>query len=103
MSKPRIDSFGNFQIGPGPASRGRLIQMGGTDFALFPEKNGMPVILTFEDAPTIKGRTLRGTLTGAETPDPTFVFQRASCGCQTPKELKGPARNFLKLLEPADV
>jgi hypothetical protein len=102
MSRPRIDAFGNVQFGPGPAFRGRLIQTGPVNFAIFPEKGDMPPAwLVFEEEPKKKGRTLYGTLV-AETPDPSFAFQRAGCSCQTPAHMRGPARKFLQQLEPAN-
>lgn len=93
MGVKRVDSFGNAQIGGSGAFRGRLIQMDGTKFAIFPE-SGDPGVLEFQATPTIKGRVLSATLVD----DQAFVFQRASCGCQTPNDLRGPARRFLETL-----
>lgn len=96
MSK--IDTFGNVQIGEGPAFRGRLIQSNATMFYLFPEGGGEGQILTFSEEPKKKGRLLQGTLAD----ESAFVFQRASCGCQTPTDLRGPARKFIETLALAD-
>lgn len=98
MTVKRVDAFGNVQIGGSGAFRGRLIQTGSTSFAIFPE-SGDPGQLEFKDSPVIKGRMLSATLVD----DQEFVFQRASCGCQTPASLKGPARRLLETLEPAEV
>lgn len=96
MSK--IDTFGNVQIGEGPAFRGRLIQSDATTFYIFPESMEPGQVLTFSAAPTKKGRLLQGTLVD----ETAFNFQRASCGCQTPTELRGPARKFIETLALAD-
>jgi hypothetical protein len=101
MSRPRIDAFGNIQIGPGPAHRARVIQTGNTTFAIFPEHaEPAPYGIVLASEPRKKGRMLLGELIGDETVD--FVFQRAGCSCQTPAHLKGPARKFLALLEPVN-
>lgn len=92
-----IDTFGNAQIGGSHAFRARLIQTGETEFAIFPEQ-GDPGALVFQAKPTVKGRTMKATLAD----DQEFLFQRASCGCQTPMHLRGPARRFLATLAPAD-
>lgn len=99
MSKGRIDTFGITQIGEGtPPFRARLIQTGETTFGIFPE-SGDPGALIFQAAPAVKGRILTATLVD----DQAFVFQRASCGCQTPMHLRGPSRRFLETLPaPAD-
>lgn len=89
----RVDSFGNAQIGGTGAFRGRLIQMDGTQFAIFPE-SGDPGTLNFQETPVIRGRNLTATLVD----DQEFIFQRASCGCSTPQHLRGPARRFLETL-----
>lgn len=96
MSK--IDVFGNVQIGEGPAFRGRLIQADATTFYVFPEGGVAGQTLTFSEEPKKKGRLLQGTLTD----ESAFNFQRASCGCQTPTELRGPARKFIETLALAD-
>lgn len=96
MSK--IDTFGNIQIGEGPAFRGRLIQSSATSFYIFPEGGQPGQVLTFSAEPKKKGRLLQGTLAD----ESEFVFQRASCGCQTPMELRGPARKFIETLELTD-
>jgi hypothetical protein len=98
MTAGRIDTFGNVQIGEGPAFRGRLIQSDATTFYLFPENGEAGQTLTFSAEPKKKGRLLQGTLTD----ESAFVFQRASCGCQTPTELRGPARKFIDTLIPAN-
>jgi hypothetical protein len=93
----RVDSFGTAQIGDHGAFRARLIQTDETEFALFPEDpNTYPVNLRFAEPPRIRGRVLSGTL---QVEGPTdFAFARASCGCQTPRHLRGPARMFLAQL-----
>lgn len=93
MTVKRVDSFGNAQIGGTSAFRARLIQTGATSFAIFPE-HGDSGQLEFKETPGIRGRVLSATLVD----DQEFVFQRASCGCQTPDHLRGPARRFLETL-----
>jgi hypothetical protein len=94
----RVDTFGNAQISEGPAFRGRLIQSTATVFYIFPEGNQPGQVLTFTEAPARKGRLLDGTLDDGST----FVFQPATCGCQTPTELRGPARKFIETSTLAD-
>lgn len=93
MTIKRVDSFGNAMIGSAGAFRARLIQTDAMTFAIFPE-SGDPGELHFQDIPVIKGRVMNATLID----DQEFVFQRASCGCQTPAHLRGPARIFLERL-----
>lgn len=96
----RVDSFGIAQFGHnGPPIRARLIQISEIEYAFFPEdQDHLPVTLRFEDSPRIRGRVLSGTIL-AEGPQ-DFSFARASCGCQTPKHLRGPARVLLAQLPP---
>jgi hypothetical protein len=102
MAPRHVDSFGTAQIGDTGAFRARLIQTGETEYALFPDSSDiMPTTLHFAESPRIRGRVLSGTLLAEGPTD--FAFARASCGCQTPKHLRGPARKFLAqlTLEPA--
>lgn len=95
----RVDAFGNIQIGKGPAFRARLIQTSSTEFAVFPDagtSDVLPTTVTFAEPPKIRGRNLTGTLLAEGPTD--FLFQRASCGCQTPNQLRGPARRLLETL-----
>jgi hypothetical protein len=97
VTSRKVDSFGTAQIGSTGAFRARLIQTANTEFALFPESSDVyPVTLRFTEEPRIRGRVLSGTLLAEGPTD--FAFARASCGCQTPKHLRGPARNFLAQL-----
>jgi len=89
----RVDTFGNTRIGDTSPFRARVIQTGATTFGIFPE-SGDPGLLTFEETPILKGRTIMATLIDGQE----FVFQRASCGCQTPNSLRGSARAFLETL-----
>lgn len=93
-----IDAFGRIRVDGGEASRARLIQV--TPFVLgaFPEGDAEPYTLTLAEPYRVKGRMLTATLTSGEL----LEFQRASCGCQTPQNLRGPARQFVDRLVPAE-
>jgi hypothetical protein len=93
MTVKRVDAFGIVQIGGSGPFRARMIQTGSTSFAIFPE-SGDPGRLELQDVPVIKGRMLSATLVDEQA----LVFQRASCGCQTPTHLKIPARRLLETL-----
>lgn len=93
----QIDAFGTLQFQPGSTFRARLIEVSKTELAFFPETgSGAEAGVLYLNSPyTIKGRVLTASISD----DTTIRFARASCGCQTPHDLRGPRSRFLQTLK----
>ena len=90
-----IDAFGKLSIDDQPQSRARLIQIDSTSYAAFPEADPkVPVLITATAPARLHGRNLVIETIGGGM----VRFQRASCGCQTPGSLRGPASRLLALV-----
>lgn len=88
-----IDAFGTLRLpGDHVGERVRLVEYGDGRFAAFSAAEPTAPVLLEVAEYQVKGRLLRGTLAdGAE-----FAFQKAGCGCETPRELRGPRGRLLE-------
>lgn len=96
----KIDAFGKIKIDNGPIIRARVIEVTPMFLAAFPESDpAAPILITLSGPYRVKGRILTASTIG----DGVIEFQRASCGCQTPSSLRGPASTFIATIpEPAE-
>jgi hypothetical protein len=53
-----------------------------------------PIDLQLASEPALKGRLMRATFLAEGEEEVELVFQKAGCGCETPKTLRG-GRNAL--------
>lgn len=93
----QVDAFGTLQFQPGSTFRARVIEVSRTELAFFPEtgSGAQAGVLHLNGPYAIKGRVL----TASVSDDVTVRFARASCGCQTPQDLRGPRSRFLQTLQ----
>jgi hypothetical protein len=86
-----IDAFGTLKTVTGEMIRARLIEHAPNEFAAFPAGGADPIQFTAESY-TVKGRLLTVQLDdGGE-----LQFQKAGCGCETPRELRGARTPLLQ-------
>lgn len=92
---PRIDAFGTVRL-PDTDFKTRVIEFAADRLALFQDADpANPVVLDLTSPIQIKGRMMKTTFTSAETGEEVeLLFQKAGCGCETPRSLKG-GRNAL--------
>lgn len=92
MSKYRsIDTFGDVRVDGGTPYRARLIRLDDVTYAAFTEADPtVPIMFTAVADPGIRGRVVSVELIGGGL----LEFRRASCGCQTPRNLRGPRSKF---------
>lgn len=90
---PKVDAFGTVRT-EGDEYKARAIEYAPDRLALFRESDPTdPVILELSTPIEIRGRVLRATYT-EDGEDRELLFQKAGCGCETPRNLRG-GRNML--------
>lgn len=90
---PKVDAFGTVRV-LGNEYKVRAIEYAPDRLALFRESDPTnPVTLELSTPIEIRGRNMRTTFI-AEGAEAELVFQKAGCGCETPRSLRG-GRNML--------
>ncbi len=99
MTFRQIDSFGDVRVDGGNLTRARLIRVEEFLFAAFTEADPtVPMLFAITAEPTVRGRNLSVETIGGGL----LEFRRASCGCQTPRSLRGVRSSFTKYIQPAE-
>jgi hypothetical protein len=98
--RPKVDAFGTVSLADN-SYKARVINYADGKLAVFQEgAPTSPVLFDLTSDLNIKGRIMTSSIRTPDEEEIEFRFQKAGCGCETPRALRG-GRN--RLLEAAGV